>query len=119
VLADADPLHEGDQQARPVNGGADAWLHGAWEITEKAPPRERGSSGVHRFSPSSKGSSPGGAQRHRQMTQALALGGATDETPSRAVGFCVGRPAPLGWSFFLREAGGLGSDSSSLAAASK
>ena len=41
MLADAegcDPLHEGDQQARPVNGAADAWLHSAWEITEKAPP---------------------------------------------------------------------------------
>ena len=34
----ADDSAEVGRQARRLNGAADAWLHSAWEITEKAPP---------------------------------------------------------------------------------
>jgi hypothetical protein len=38
------------------------------------------------------GSPPSGASRHGQDDTGSSIGGVTDETPSRAVGFCVGRP---------------------------
>ena len=34
----------------------------------------------------------GRSQRHGQDDTGSSIGGATDETPSRAIGFCVGRP---------------------------
>ena len=50
-------------------------LHSAWETTEKAPPRERGSSGVHRFSRSSKARRRAEPAVTGKMTRALALAG--------------------------------------------
>ena len=56
----------------------------------KSPAGERGSSEVNRFS--TTGLPPGRSQRHGQDDTGSSIGGATDETPSRAIGFCVGRP---------------------------
>ena len=85
------PFREGDQQARSINGAAHAWLHGAWEIT-KSPAKGAGLKRGQSFLVFLKGLAAWRSQRHRQMTRALALGAATDETPSRAIGFCVGAP---------------------------
>jgi hypothetical protein len=56
---------------------------------EKAPPRERGSGGQSFLD---NGLAAGRSERHRQDDTGSSIGGATDETPSRAVGFCVGWP---------------------------
>ena len=64
---------------------------------EKAPPQGAGAQvGFIVSRLPQRARRPGGASVTGKMTRALALGGATDETLSRAVGFCVGRPTPRG-----------------------
>ena len=104
----APPRHEGQSRRRaPEIGGKPRTERRADPLVSMSEIRH----GAHRKSPA-KGAGaqvgfivsrlpqrarrPGGASVTGKMTRALALGGATDETLSRAVGFCVGRPTPRG-----------------------
>jgi hypothetical protein len=81
---------EGLEGTANLNTEPQIWLHSAWETTEKAPPRERGLKWGQSFL--TKGLAAGRSQRHRQDDMGSGIGGATEETPSRAIGFC-GRAA--------------------------